>query len=489
MNQIPKYWAEEHPTDLIPSLYGEEEDLRQLLINASFEGATDYVAKYETRQDLMEAAIRAKYNGTFHELVNGTLNVTTLERDYVEATITGWKENAFPNNGTFYKIEEVAELNENETDAAFPFDRPSYDRPIVWGSVDSYAMSKYAHGLVKASGMNVSFVTTGSESSLMELVADLYAQGKPFLANIYTIDDNFGVRDPTTGELQQFEKLAFPRNPDQSIDDPCYVAKECQNPIEPIMKAANPRLKERFPEAHSFFTGFTMGTREINQIVSYYLVLKAENDNKAASEKVSHTEVWLEAACHWLKSDDPAAIATWNTSEWLVDVTRNQCLEECGLPIGDEMVGGTCNYYTGQCECEWEELFADTHCKESCPGLMGPFMNTSNSTDIYYFEFCSGNGTCDATTGQCLCYDGYRGVNCTELCFGFEIPRDVMVYALLGALAFVIFCWILREFCLCCKRKCRKARSNIDYLPNENADQAKLLVQKVKIASSEAVGI
>ena len=440
MNQIPKYWAEEHPTDLIPSLYGEDEDLRELLVNASFEGATDYVAKYENRQDLMEAAIRAKYNGTFHELVNGTLNVTTLERDYVEATITGWKENAFPNNGTFHYIEEAAELNENETDAAFPFDRPSYDRPIVWGSVDSYAMSKYAHGLVKASGMNVSFVTTGSESSLMELVADLYAQGKPFLANIYTIDDNFGVRDPTTGELQQFEKLAFPRNPDQSVDDPCYVAKECQNPIEPIMKAANSRLATTFPEAHSFFTGFTMGTRQINQIVSYYLALKAENDAKNASDPesgwVSHTEVWLDAACEWLQSNDSAAIATWNTDEWNVEVKRSQCLEGCGVPIGDEMVGGTCNYYTGQCECHWEELFSDKHCKESCPGLLGPFEGESS----YYFEFCSGHGTCDTTTRQCTCDLMYGDAGCGTKYSDYTLPVALEVVITLLSCILAVVC-------------------------------------------------
>merc|ERR1719334_1464905 len=109
-------------------------------------------------------------------------------------------------------------------------------------------------------GMDVSFVTTGSESALMELVADLYSQRKPFLANIYSIDLNFATIDNRECELQQFEKLAFPWNADQSTNDPCYLDYECQYPIDPIMKAANPRLKDRVPEAHAFFSGFSMRT-------------------------------------------------------------------------------------------------------------------------------------------------------------------------------------------------------------------------------------
>ena len=427
MNQIPKYWAEAHSTDLIPSLYATKMALRESLIEAASNGTTDYVKKYE--RQYVEAAIKAKYN--FSGLANATLVNTTvvIETEYAEANITYLLK-----DGSWATIE--AELNETEIEAAFPFDRPTYNRPIVWGSVDGYAMSEYAHGLVNASGMNVSFVTTGGEASLMELVADLYARRMPFLANIYTIDDNFGVADPVTGELQQFEKLAFPRNPDQSVDDPCYVAKECQNPIEPIMKAANSRLSTTFPEAHSFFTGFTMGTRQINQIVSYYLDLKAENDNKAEADQVSHTEVWLDAACEWLQSNNSAAIATWNTSEWNVEVKRSQCLKGCGVPIGDEMVGGTCNYYTGQCECHWEELFPDKHCKESCPGLLGPFQGESS----YYFEFCSGHGTCDTTTRQCTCDLMYGDAGCGTKYSDYTLPVALEVVITLLSCILAVVC-------------------------------------------------
>merc|ERR1712218_127244 len=103
--------------------------------------------------------------------------------------------------------------------------------------------------------------------------------------------------------------------------------QECQNPIEPIMKAANPRLKERVPEAHAFFSGFRMGTRQIQQVMSYYLDLKA---NQTANQ--SHTEVWLEAACQLLKSDDPAAIATWNTSGWMVDESSDPTISSSPEP-------------------------------------------------------------------------------------------------------------------------------------------------------------
>lgn len=362
---IPKYWTDEHPTHLIPSLYATDMELREALINASFQGPTDYVAMY------------------------------------------------------------------SGSDA---FDTPTYDRPIVWGSVDGYEQSIYAAQLMENMGMNMSFVTTGSESSLVELVKDLYAQRKPFLANIYTPDDNFGVIDTLTGGLQQFEKLAFPRNPDQSMTDPCALARECQNPIDPLMKAANPRLKERYPEAHSFFSGFTMGTRQMNQIVSNYLQLK---ESKTADQSL--TETWLDAACLWLKSNDSAAVATWNTNEWMIDVVRHQCLNGCGFTMGDDSevtLGGTCNYYTGECECAFPELFPDRDCKESCPGFEAPKQHDNGS---YYFEWCSGHGTCDTTTRQCTCDLMYGDDGCSTKYSEYNLPLSLqIVIGLLSCMLAVI---------------------------------------------------
>ena len=329
------------------------------------------------------------------------------------------------------------------------FDGTSYDIPIVWGNFDHYAMSEYANDLVNVTGMNMRFVTTGSESNLMELVKDLYAQRKPFLANIYTVDDNFAVFDEASGELQQFEKLAFDRNPDQTVTDPCYLAKRCQPAIEPLMKAANPRLEAKFPEAHQFFTGFTMTARQINQIVAYYLQFRSEW--QASSTETSHTEVWLKAACKWLKSNDSLALDVWNNSEWLVDVVRRDCATTCGRSTShdeDTFVGGTCNYYTGLCECDREELFEDTHCKGSCPGLLGPFLNESEFTDVeqgedaYYFEFCSGHGTCDPTTRQCHCdlMWGPPESGCNVAYSHYKMPVGIEVVVVLLSCLLAVIC-------------------------------------------------
>jgi len=387
---IPKYWADENPTHLIPSIYATDMELREALINGSAGRSTDY----------------------------GT--------DWIKKY-------------------------ENST----KFDRTTYDKPVVWGSFDHYSMSEYAQDLVNATGMDVRFVTTHNEFNLMQVVKDLYRQRVPFLANIYTVDDNFAIFDEESGELQQFEKLAFDRNPDQTVTDPCYLAKTCQPPIEPLMKAANPRLAAKFPEAHQFFTAFILSARQLNQIIAYYLDLYAEWD--PASDK-GHTEVWMEAACQWLKSDDPLALEIWNNSEWLIDVVRKDCAETCGLEYVDgegaaegetgPFVGGTCNYYTGLCECDREELFENTHCKQSCPGLLGPFLNesaTEGVDDPYYFEFCSGHGTCDPTTRQCHCdlMWGPPASGCNIAYSRYKLPVGLEV-------VIVLLSCILAAVCILC---------------------------------------
>ena len=372
IGQIPKYWADEHPTHLIPSLYGTDETLRELLINASSQGPTDYIDLYSC-----------------------------------------------PTCGG---------------SATYDYDQPTYAKPVVWGSEPHYVMSKYVPGLVENLGMNLSFVTTGTEAANQALVSDLYAQRVPFLANLYTIDTNFAVIDEATGELQQFEKLSFPRNPDQSVTDPCYLDQVCQNPIDPIMKAANPRLKEKYPEAHAFFSGYGMGTRQLNQIVSYYLQLKEEQ-----AEGQSHTQVWLEAACQWLKSNDTAAIETW--SDWAVDVVRYDCLNGCGV----NGVGGTCNHYDGQCECEYEELFADEDCKESCPGLIGPIFEEDTAGEgegDYYFEFCSGHGACDTTTRQCACDLMWGGTGCSTKYSDYALPLALQIVIDLLSCILAVVCML-----------------------------------------------
>jgi len=255
----------------------------------------------------------------------------------------------------------------------------------------------------------------------MGVVGDMYRRRVPFLANIYTIDDNFGSVDVADSELQQFEKMAFSRNPDQSVHDPCYVDQLCQNPVEPIMKAANPRLKESFPEAHEYFTGFRMTTSQINNVVSFYL------DRMAARTDESHTEIWLQAACDWMKSDDEATVETWNNSQWLVDVVRYDCLEDCGM--------GQCDYMTGEC--------------------VGLFANT---TETMYADMVD----------EILTESGMLGM------FG----QGLIIIALIAVLSCIVCLWITREICACfCCR--RRGRSGNDSLPNP--EQRKLIPMKMQV--------
>jgi len=411
---IPKYWADDHPTHLIPALYDANSSLydavlMEQLINASREGGasgTDYIKKYE-----------------------------------------------------------------NSTD----YDSPNYEVPTIWGSMPHYICSQYVGGSLNGSGPNavrsggqigalgldLRFTTTGSEPALMELVRDLYAARKPFLANIYSIDDNFAVIDEATGELQQFEKLAFQRNPDQSVTDPCFLEYRCQNPVEPIMKAANSRLKEKFPEAHAFFEGFTMSTRQLNKMDSYYLVKKEEADAHFPDglPPRAHTVVWLQAACEWLKSNDTAAVETWNNGQWLVDVVRRDCIEGCGIDVGSggatedgeywgQLVGGSCNYYSGHCECDWDELFAvpsnegsedegPGNCKESCPGLVGPFLAADGEYD---FSFCSGHGVCDTTTRLCTCDLMYGDEGCSTRYSRYALSLGLQVVISLLSCILAVAC-------------------------------------------------
>merc|ERR1719385_334098 len=164
----------------------------------------------------------------------------------------------------------------------------------------------------------------------------------------------------------------------------------------------------------------------------------------------------MEAACQWLKSDDPLALEIWNNSEWLIDVVRKDCAETCGLEYhegagGGEsgpFVGGTCNYYTGLCECDREELFENTHCKQSCPGLLGPFLNesaTEGVDDPYYFKFCSGHGTCDPTTRQCHCdlMWGPPATGCNIAYSHYKLPVGLEV-------VIVLLSCILAAVCILC---------------------------------------
>ena len=282
------------------------------------------------------------------------------------------------------------------------FDGTNESVPIIWGSSPWYTWTQHLFDLknnaIDGNGMNVSFVATGSESSLFALVSDLYSQRLPFMATIYSTDDNFGrFVNATTTELQRFEKLVFPQNPSQSRFDPCVINATCYHPPYPLMKAVNVLLKSRFPEMYQFYLKYEMTNYDLNRVAANYW-----NGNAS----LSNTERWLQAACDHLKSENQT-----KTTEWFVDIIRYDCPSGCGFAVGNnEFVGGSCNYFTGQCKCDYDELFIDTNCTQSCPGLIGPIFNST--INEYSFQFCSGNGICDIDTRECQCYNGYQGDDC-----------------------------------------------------------------------------
>merc|ERR1712048_135465 len=177
-----------------------------------------------------------------------------------------------------------------------------------------------------------------------------YKHRLPFISNMYTPDINFGKIDPLTGGLQQFEKMAYPRNSDQSAGDICFQEKRCQYQVSQLMKAANPRLKESFPEAHEFYSVFSLPTTQLNLLVSKFL--------EREDEPGSIMEKWLNATCDWMQDD--ASTSYWNRSSWHIDIIREDCLDGCGLMAADgNYYGGTCDYYTGDCVCDDPRIFVD----------------------------------------------------------------------------------------------------------------------------------
>merc|ERR1719203_322962 len=371
---MPKYWADANPTHTVPSVIASDSDLRDLLIDASCGGSTNWTEHYSS------------------------------------------------------------------SDA---WDSPTCTRPVIWGSVDDYAMSEYAYHLKNNLGMDVDFVTTGSESALMDVVSDMYARRVPFLADMYSIDDNFGRLDEASGELQLFEKLKFDRNTDQSFSEPCYLDQECEWPIEPIMKAANSRLKYVFPEAHEFFTAFSMTARDVNTIVSYY------HERKAAQTTESHTEIWLQAACDFLKNDD-----SWNNSLWMVDVVRYDCLEGC--------YSGDCDYMTGECVCD--EGWSGDSCMNN---TRGPTVDPTWEPTIFTNTTESMFADWDEDVNDILQESVLAGVG-----------QGLIILVLIGVLSVIVCLWITREICACCCCR-RRSRSGNDSLPNP--EQRKLIPQKMQV--------
>jgi hypothetical protein len=459
---IPGYLVDEYPTIIVPFELKNNTAFRNMFIQGSMNGSVNWIDYYNHTECYYDnAAFTSAGIATFNFTQMRAVNITYAKYNVDTFNVTGLFWDAFDVNSSTVSSSDfegcvfndtmlqqdlantslsTRNVNEYISEDAFSrkFDIPGGDRPIIWGSYDSYAMSKYSYNLTRnlLGGLDWDFSTTDSEALLADMVKDLYSRRQPFIANIYPPDPNFATIDAVSGELQQFEKVALPRNPDQSVEDECYLNAVCQNPVEPIMKAANPLLKERFPEAYDFFVGYTLTTTQVNTIISYYMQL--------ADSGLSEKEKWLNASCEWLKDSDSES--AWNNAQWLIDIARYDCLAGCGVAYnGDEnnKVGGQCDYFTGTCECDYAELFSDTNCTESCPGLSDPYYN---GTD-YVFDFCSGHGTCDIITRLCACDKGYGGDGCetkyAEYAFDAAIGGTLMaVSCLLIAIAIGCIAWL-----------------------------------------------
>jgi len=101
-------------------------------------------------------------------------------------------------NATDWVAEALASYGDWAPNDDTQYAAPSYERPIIFGSVPSYLMSVYSQLLVDNLYENASFgwdfVPFGSEGLLTEFVVDMYEQRLPFIANIYSPHTDFALR-------------------------------------------------------------------------------------------------------------------------------------------------------------------------------------------------------------------------------------------------------------------------------------------------------
>jgi hypothetical protein len=374
---LPKYIVDEYPTIIVPSELKTNSAFREMLYYGSMNGTAGFVdGEYVTNTGTLDFV---DFDGNYTKFYWERYNFYASEVDLADDA-----------NGMG---EKLASTSDSSTTYQF-FDNPLRDGyPVVWGTVSNYEQSRYANLLTINELENYNFVCIEHEELAGTILSDLYNKRQAFIANIYTPDINFAIIDEHTGKLQEFEKIAFDRNPDQTYYDPCYLNATCQYPVDPLYKSANPKLAERFPEAYEFFTKYTITTTSVNKMINYFIML---NDRGYSLQ-----EQWMRAACHWLKNET----STWDNTDWKVSVNRYDCLDGCGV----NGRGGSCNYLTGTCVCDHEELEFSETCDESCPGLTyvaEGYEDESRNGSISYFKFCGGHGTCQSTQ-LCECEEGW----------------------------------------------------------------------------------
>ena len=103
-------------------------------------------------------------------------------------------------------------------------------------------------------------------------------------------------------------------------------------------------------------------------------------------------------------------VAEAGVGDWLSTISNSSRETTCNA--GRE--GGTCNTYTGECECSLG--FAGIECESrECPWTPDP-LTLDPETGEMEDKLCSGHGVCNYTTGICQCDAAYGDtVGCSRL--------------------------------------------------------------------------
>ncbi len=100
----------------------------------------------------------------------------------------------------------------------------------------------------------------------------------------------------------------------------------------------------------------------------------------------------------------------------------------CGISCGDCGNHGTCDDSSGAAICTCGEGYAGERCAECAPGYHDEG-GTCVVDEECLANTCSGNGTCDDSSGAaiCTCDEGYSGERCAECAPGYHDEGDVCV--------------------------------------------------------------
>jgi len=340
----------------------------------------------------------------------------------------------------------------NDSDALdeyleYGYEIPNASKPIIWGSYHGYAISQQSLRLTEGlldGEFDWTFAALGrtsgaGEAALSALIEDLYSKELPFIANLYSPHSDFATTLENDTEYMEFERVALPRNPNNDVSSSCYIDGTCTFPLSPLEKLANPNLVDEFEEMYSFAIDFAMAADDVNDIIYFY----NEYSESVGSLNATEHEKWQYAACQWHRRNSTAE----TTKEWFQNITRYDCLDNCGFNYyyeshddavngintvsvsWDDSIAGDCLYDSSAPLCECPDVyFVGDSCRQSCPGVIGPILNDSVdgdyladsrfvSSENYTFYLCSGHGTCDIETKLCECEDGYGGSGC-----GTEYP-------------------------------------------------------------------